>query len=376
MATRTKRAAETQADTPTATNPEKSGTVVSVMRGINVTDAPLSSILGDRLEPVPVIRHGIRGTQNVSKKKAGDNSEIANPQITETAKTAPQANGLHVAFSLQVVPLRKLLTACDQPATRSRIERFLSAAEDSEELHEVCRRYAHRLFTGSFLWRNLHLAHTLDIEVTCAGETERVSGQQAFELAARGFAAYSTAERNVARWLQRAFVADGHTGASLGVQARVQFERPGAYEVYPSQVYVSTKPTGFARPLYKLNPVSATELSRQRQDADPQLFMDSLVMGQAALRDQKIGNALRTIDTWYAQDGALAPIAIEPNGASLSNNTFYRKPQSGNSFFDLHPRLDELTGQIRPTGSGQPSPEAMFMLAVFIRGGVLSDGKS
>ena len=41
-------------------------------------------------------------------------------------------------------------------------------------------------------------------------------------------------------------------------------------------------------------------------------------MGQAALRDQKIGNALRTIDTWYpAYEERRVPLPVEPNGASL-----------------------------------------------------------
>ena len=165
-------------------------------------------------------------------------------------------------------------------------------------------------------------------------------------------------------------------GAGIEITAQVRFANTGAFEVYPSQVYVSNKPSGFARPLYKLNPISPAELMRQRNDQDVQTFMDSLVMGQAAIRDQKVGNAIRTIDTWYA-DGNVPPIAIEPNGASLSANVFYRDVKSGKSFFDLLPRIKTLTQQLHTHASGvQPSPEAMFALAVFIRGGVFGDGKS
>ena len=54
-------------------------------------------------------------------------------------------------------------------------------------------------------------------------------------------------------------------------------------------------------------------------------------MGHAALRDQKIGNALRTIDTWYpryTEHGR--PLPVEPNGASLEAQEFFRgvKPQN------------------------------------------------
>jgi CRISPR-associated protein Csy3 len=358
----------------TATTDEKKGSVLAVMRGINVSDAPMYSI-AQRGEPQPiaVMRHGIRGTQNLSKKKS---DEVSNIQITETAKTSPDALGLQVRFSLQTTPLRKLVTACDQPEVRTNIDLFLQTAENSEELMELCRRYARRIFSGSFLWRNLTLAQNLNIEATCESKTVKVEGEQAFALAERGFTDYIEAELTLAQWLQRSFVTEASIGAGIEITAQVRFANTGAFEVYPSQVYVSNKPSGFARPLYKLNPISPAELMRQRNDQDVQTFMDSLVMGQAAIRDQKVGNAIRTIDTWYA-DGNVPPIAVEPNGASLSANVFYRDVKSGKSFFDLLPRIKTLTQQLHTHASGvQPSPEAMFALAVFIRGGVFGDGKS
>jgi CRISPR-associated protein Csy3 len=375
--------------TKKATTPEsKKGTVLAVMRGINVSDAPMSSILGrGEPQPIPVMRHGIRGTQNVAKKKedkevsekkeARESNKVSNIQITETAKTSPDALGLHIRFSLQTTPLRKLVTACDQPEVRADIDRFLQTAETSEELMELCRRYARRIFSGSFLWRNLTLAQALNIEATCESKTVKVEGEQAFALAERGFTDYVEAELTLAQWLQRSFVTEASIGAGIEITAQVKFANAGAFEVYPSQVYVSNKPRGFARPLYKLNPISSAELMRlQPNEQNVETLMDSLVMGQAAIRDQKIGNAIRTIDTWYAE-GNVPPIAVEPNGASLSANVFYRDVKSGKSFFDLLPRIKTLTQQLHTHASGmQPSPEAMFALAVFIRGGVFGDGKS
>ena len=352
---------------------DKKGSVLAVMRGINVSDAPMSSILktGEH-RPIVVMRHGIRGTQNVNTQK----KEVSNIQITESAKTAPDASGLLVQFAIQTTPLRKLITACDQPAVRADIEQFLQVAQNSEELMELCRRYARRIFSGSFLWRNLTLAHTLNVTATCDGISVNVEGEQAFALAQRGFADYLAAEQTLAQWLQRSFVTEASTGSGIQITAQVGFSNPGVFEVYPSQVYVSNKPQGFARPLYKLNPISPAEMMRQRSDKDVQAFMDSIAMGQAAIRDQKIGNAIRTIDTWYAE-GDTRPIAIEPNGASLSDNVFHRALNSGKSFFDMRPRIKDLTDQLHIGVSTEPlSTEAMFALAVLIRGGVFGDGKS
>lgn len=349
----------------------KKGSVISVMRGINVTDAPMSSWLpNQQAQAITVIRHGIRGTQNVMSSK-----DVSNPQTTETAKTSADAIGMQIQFSLQTTPIRRLVVACDQPEERQKIDAFLLKAESSEELMELCRRYARRIMTGSFFWRNLTLAQELEITASCEGQSVSVQGVQSFDLAARGFNDYAEAEITLAQWLQRSFTTTDHLGNGIQITAKLKFSHPGAMEVYPSQVYVSDKPKGFARPLYKLDPISPEELVRMRRDDDARTLVDSIPTGKAALRDQKIGNAIRTIDTWYA-DGDVPPIAIEPNGASLSSNTFYRDFKSGRSFFDIRPRLAELTADMKEQGSGtQPSPEAMFMLAVFIRGGVLGDSK-
>jgi CRISPR-associated protein Csy3 len=129
----------------------KKGSVISVMRGINVSDAPMSSWLpGSQTQPIAVIRHGIRGTQNVMSSK-----DVSNPQTTETAKTSAEAIGLQLQFSLQTTPIRRLVVACDQPEERQRIDAFLRKAESSEELMELCRRYARRIMTGSFFWRSV-----------------------------------------------------------------------------------------------------------------------------------------------------------------------------------------------------------------------------
>ncbi len=39
------------------------------------------------------------------------------------------------------------------------------------------------------------------------------------------------------------------------------------------------------------------------------------VQKTAAIHSQKIGNALRTIDTWYSEADKIGPIAVEPYGS-------------------------------------------------------------
>lgn len=56
-------------------------------------------------------------------------------------------------------------------------------------------------------------------------------------------------------------------------------------------------------------------------------------LGQAAIRDQKISNALRTIDTWYPGfENRNIPIPVEPNGASLDAQQFFRADNKSSGF--------------------------------------------
>ena len=60
------------------------------------------------------------------------------------------------------------------------------------------------------------------------------------------------------------------------------------------------------------------------------------------MRDQKIGNALRTIDTWYpAYEERRVPLPVEPNGASLDAQEFFRNKGDAPGF-KLMLRVSEL----------------------------------
>lgn len=87
-------------------------------------------------------------------------------------------------------------------------------------------------------------------------------------------------------------------------------------------------------------------------------------MGRAAICDQKVSNVLRTIDTWYPEFEKFGrPIPVEPNGANLDAQYFFRE-QKGSSAFDRIRRLN----QIDPA-----TPEGMSLTACLIRGGVYSE---
>ena len=86
------------------------------------------------------------------------------------------------------------------------------------------------------------------------------------------------------------------------------------------------------------------------------------------MHSQKLGNALRTVDTWYpgAGEGELGPIAVEPYGSVTTQGHAYRQPRDKMDFYTL---LDTwlLKDQV-PVAEQQH-----FVMATLIRGGVFGD---
>ncbi len=344
--------------------------VLSFQRGIVVTDALFYDEIGGELIPVSVLRHGIRGTQNINKKGNAETStsadavreEVSNIQTTDTAKTAPNASAVIVKFSLRFLDLKNALFACapskgdDESLVkdlRQSVVFFIERAKGSHGVDEISLRYARNILNGRWLWRNRLIAQKIMIGVSVDGKS--VGEADALSIPLNTFGNYSEVEKMAAK-----HIADGLRGrddAALEVTARIDLGMQGAMEVFCSQNYLEDKPRGFARSLYCLSRIDS-----KKTDANDAIR----VMGHAALRDQKISNALRTFDTWYPEYEIFRnPIPVEPNGASLDAQRFFRKGKLA-SAFDLAKRLNTLD---------PATPDGMFMTASLIRGGVFSDGE-
>lgn len=93
------------------------------------------------------------------------------------------------------------------------------------------------------------------------------------------------------------------------------------------------------------------------------------VNGVAAMHSQKLGNAIRTIDTWYpTRDGQKnKPIAVEPYGAVTNLGIAYRSPKEKKDFytlFDAWSAGDTL----------ESADDQNYVMAVLVRGGVFGEG--
>jgi len=88
------------------------------------------------------------------------------------------------------------------------------------------------------------------------------------------------------------------------------------------------------------------------------------------MHSQKLGNALRSIDTWYPEfddaEKSAGPIAIEPYGAVTNLGKAYRTPkdkQDFYTFFDKWARGTEL----------ERIEDEHYVMATLVRGGVFGE---
>jgi len=353
--------------------------VLAFRRTVVVSDAPFYFESTDgTIHEVPVLRHGTMGTQNVNESKKRDEAEtstvstgerdVRNLQVIESARTGADMRKVQIRFQIKALPLKDALHSCansrkenleDAEKMRAFVSDFVARAKDSEGLAEVSRRIARNLCNGRWLWRNRFLANTVEIHVT-AGDHGSWRVPDALGIPLQHFDEYSEIEREIGTILAAGF--RGDQKIALNVQAVLNLGVTGSVEVFCSQNYEPEGKTsqkgGLSRSLYKL----------PWPGSDDQHAEGVRIVGQAAFRDAKLWNALRTIDTWYPEYEVIgAPIAVEPQGANLSMMRFLRaKEHKRASAFELFKRLN----QIDPD-----SPDGMYCIASLMRGGVFGDSE-
>lgn len=331
--------------------------VLSFQRLSIITDGLFYSVLedGSRI-PVKVVRQGIRGTQNVNGSTPKD---VSNVQVTEFAKTNASATGVIVQFGLSFLPLSKAIFACAGQGDaaqqmREAVDGFISRSIGSAGLRDVANRYARNIFNGRWLWRNRLLGTNITVRVN-VDNGKKVLEQDCLKTPLNDFDSFSAQEQELGGLILDCL--EGNENHRFLVEAEISFGFQGAVEVFPSQNFVNNKPSGFARPLYKVEPSTIKRSSRAED------FQDMQEVGLAALRDQKIGNAIRTIDTWYGEYSSYGqPIPVEPLGASLDAQRFFR--DKGDTSFKIMCRINSVDPD---------TDEGKFLLASLIRGGVYSE---
>ena len=301
-------------------------------------------------QPVKLRIKPVRGTiSNRLKAKEQDPAKLdaqiekPNLQTVDVATLPAEADTLKVQFTLRVLGGAGTPSACNSAAYQAKLLATVQGYKQQQGFGELARRYAANLANGRFLWRNRVGAESVEVQVAQMQNGKAIDPWpfDALTLNTRALAAINTEVKGLDKLAQA--ITTGLAGTAHVLLQVTAFVRQGAgQEVFPSQELILDKGSaGKSKTLYQVG-------------------------GVAAIHSQKIGNAIRTIDTWYEGAGELGPIAVEPYGSVTTQGKAYRQPKQKMDFYTL---LDNwlLKDQVPPV------EQQHFVMAVLIRGGVFGD---
>ncbi|KAF7597960.1 MAG: type I-F CRISPR-associated protein Csy3 [Candidatus Dactylopiibacterium carminicum] len=302
----------------------------------------------DAWQPVGINEKSVRGTiSNRLKTKDQDPAKldavIENPnlQTVDVAALPAEADTLRVRFTLRVLAGTGKPSACNDADYQKALQATVAGYVQQHGFGELAKRYAANLANGRFLWRNRIGAEQVEVQVRRLQDGHAAQSWifDALALSLRGFEVGNTALEELG-----ALIASGLAGEAHVLLEVSAFVRLGAgQEVFPSQELI---------------------LDRGRGDKSKTLYQVNKVAG---IHSQKIGNALRTIDTWYPDAAELGPIAVEPYGSVTTQGKAYRQPKDKVDFYNL---LDNWVLK----GKAPANPDDQhFVIAVLIRGGVFGE---
>jgi CRISPR-associated protein Csy3 len=303
---------------------------------------------------VRIHEKSVRGTiSNRLKTKDQDpaklDAAIENPnlQTVDVATLPNAADTLRVRFTLRVLGGAGVPSACNNADYSAKLQATVQSYVRDIGFGEVAERYAVNLANGRFLWRNRIGAEQVIVEVRylVGGKPEQTWRFNALDFSLRGFNVPDAAKADLTQLA--AVIKAGLAGESYTLLEVVAFARVGdGQEVYPSQELILDK-------------------GDKKGQKSKTLYHVSDV---AALHSQKIGNALRTIDTWYPNENGedLGPIAVEPYGSVTNQGKAYRQPKVKADFYSL---LDAWVLKDKVPDEGGRH----FVMATLIRGGVFGE---
>lgn len=300
--------------------------------------------LWPKSSPLKLIEKSVRGTISNRLKPAVQsdplklNAEVEKPNLQKVDGCAlgEEQDTLHLSFTLKVLGGVEKPSASNGPEFNNSYPDIAKAYIEETGFAELAKRYAINIANGRYLWRNRVGADKIEVVVNLDEAEPLVFDAKQFSL--RDFNTSTPALQKLADKIAAA-LSGKLPYLLISVDAYALVGK--AQEVYPSEELVLDKGKGDnSKILYQVN-------------------------GVAAMHSQKIGNALRTIDTWYPSfaESQIGPIAIEPYGAVTNLGKAFRNPKEKADFYTLFDRFalgDKLANK----------EEEHYVMAVLVRGGV------
>lgn len=301
----------------------------------------------ENAKPLKLIEKSVRGVISNRLKPAQDADEEtkkANLQKVDNCALEPDQDTLKLNFTLKVLSGVETPSACDNKLFNDSYVEVVKNYIKEDKFTELARRYAINIANARFLWRNRVGVEKLEVQVKVTGAEE--STEWIFDandhIELNNFNIENKKINELATLIAQTLSGEKEY-LLLEITAFAKLGK--AQDVYPSEEMVLDK-------------------GNSKEKKSKILYH---VNHQAAMHSQKIGNALRTIDTWYPayMENNSKAIAIETYGSVTNLGVAYRKDKKINFYtlFDKFARNEPLDNK----------EDEHFVMAVLVRGGVFGE---
>lgn len=302
--------------------------------------------------PLRIISKSVKGTIS-NRLKAADTKdpakldkmiENANLQIVDTCTLPISFDTLHLFFTLKILGNIKTPSACNDVEFKKKYENLVNRFIETDNFDELGLRYAINIANGRFLWRNRVGSRNIEIHVKNEEDSSQELIFNSLDYSLRSFDKYDDKVKTLGNLISKTLASDSDF---LNLEINAFVKMGNAQEVYPSEELV----------LDKSNSNSNGKKSKKLFSVDD----------VAGMHSQKIGNAIRTIDTWYKEyEDTYSPIAIETYGSVTTLGKAYRNPKQKTDFYSIFDKATE-------NEKFNNSDEANYVMAMLVRGGVFGD---
>lgn len=325
----------------------KTASVLAFERKLDISDGFFwqenSADKNSKLTKLGVQEKSVRGTISNRLKTAiaSDptklDAEIQKPNLQriDAAALDQDNDTLVVKWSCKILPFTGQPNVCNNAEYQDQLSQVVQAYLQDHGLSALAQRYAQNIANARWLWRNRLGSEVIQVTVNCTvgGESHTVVFDDAKKLPLNEFTKTTGELDKLSKLVEQGLKGSSYMLLYVVAKAKVGYGQ----EVFPSQELILDTKKEKSKELYKIN-------------------------DQAAMHSQKIGNAIRTIDSWYS-DEVQFPIAVEPYGAVTTLGTAFRQPKQKMDFYSLFDSW-VLRGE-------KPSVEQQhYVMAVLIRGGV------
>ena len=302
----------------------------------------------NQFEPLKLQEKSVRGTIS-NRLKISDEGKIdakiesANLQTVDSCALTPDQDTLKLNFTLKVLGGVENPSACNHEGFNQTYSESVMGYIGEHGFTELAHRYASNLANGRFFWRNRIGSENIEVQINVLNND--ISKDWVFnslDFNTQNFDDQSSDVKELAELIAKTLSGENEF-LLLDINAFAEVGK--SQDVYPSEELVLDKNNSKEKKskiLYDVNQV-------------------------AAMHSQKIGNAIRTIDTWYPEyENHQRPISIDPYGAVTNLGRAYRQPKEKKDFFSLFDRFSQ--GEKLDS-----TEEEHFVMAVLVRGGVFGE---